>query len=83
MPYVWGWDPKSGSDENGDIGTHLGLTFALPPCEFIIWITPKEAFLEGVNTSAETARAVNGRTVRGYPKTSTGFNGRGQWAVDR
>lgn len=83
VPYVWGWDPKSGHDENGDIGTHLGFIFKLPPCEFIIWLTPKEAFLEGINTDAEVARAVNGRTVRGYPKTSTGFNGRGQWAVDR
>ena len=82
VPYVWGWDPKTGSDENGDVGTHLGFTFELPPCEFIIWLTPKEAFLEGINTSAEEARAVNGRTVRGYPKTSTGFNGRGQWTVD-
>jgi len=83
VPYVWGWDPKSGRDENGNIGTHLGFTFKLPPCEFIIWLTPKEAFLEGINTATEEARAVNGRTVRGYPKTSTGFNGRGQWAVDQ
>ena len=83
VPYVWGWDPKEGRDENGEIGTHIGFPFEVPPCEFIIWLTPKEAFLEGINTGQPETRAVNGRTVRGYPKTSTGLNGRGQWAVDR
>ncbi|HSG90277.1 MAG TPA: hypothetical protein VLA56_13775 [Pseudomonadales bacterium] len=71
VPWVWGWDPKDQGDANGDIGTHLGTTFSRGDCHFILWLTPREAFLEGIDRGVGPP----------HPKTSTGFFGRGQWRV--
>lgn len=71
VPYVWGWDPKEGENANGDIGTHVGYPIDLPPCHFIVWFTPGEAFLEGVDTADPNDRR----------KASVGFFGRGQWHI--
>lgn len=70
VPYVWGWDPKNNGNENGEIGTHIGFPFAVSDCEFIVWFTPKEAFLEGIRPGAPDR-----------PKTSAGYKGRGQWNI--
>jgi len=82
--YLWGWDPKDAGNEHGDIGTHIGFPFDMGPCSFIIWITPKAAFLEGINTETMVTKTLDGRQVTGYPKTSTALTGgRGQWLVER
>ena len=88
VPYVWGWDPKENGDENGLIGAHLGFPFENGPLKWLVWITPKTAYLEGIDTSAQVARTVNGRQIRGFPKASTEFAGAngagfGQWIVVR
>lgn len=70
VPYVWGWDPKNNGNENGEIGTHIGFPFAVSDCEFIVWFTPKEAFLEGIRPGSPDR-----------PKTSVGYKGRGQWNI--
>jgi|GEM_PF-2069109 len=82
--YLWGWDPKDAGNENGDIGTHIGFPFELKPCSYIIWISPKAAFLEGINTEKRATMTLDGKRVTGYPKTSTALTGgRGQWLVER
>ncbi|NND81861.1 MAG: hypothetical protein HKN50_05460 [Gammaproteobacteria bacterium] len=82
--YIWGWDPKESGNENGCIGTHVGFPFARGDCKFIVWITPKAIFLEGINTGQRRTETLNGNQVRGYPKTSTALaGGRGQWLVER
>ena len=82
--YLWGWDPKDIGNENGDIGMHIGFPFETGSCSFIIWITPKVAFLEGINTSKTVTRTMNGIEVTGYPKTSAALTGGcGQWLVQR
>lgn len=73
VEYVWGWDPKENGEENGNIGAHVGFPFKSGDCEFIIWITKKEAFLEAVNTS---------HPVPGRKKSSTGLGGCGQWEIN-
>jgi hypothetical protein len=84
IDYLWGWDPKDAGNENGDIGTHIGFPFELGPCSFIIWITPKAAFLEGINTGRTITKVLDGKRVTGHPKTSTALTGgRGQWLVER
>jgi hypothetical protein len=82
--YLWGWDPKDIGNEDGDIGMHIGFPFEIGSCSFIIWITPKVAFLEGINTGRTVTRTLNGNEVTGYPKTSAALTGGcGQWIVER
>jgi len=82
--YLWGWDPKDIGNENGDIGMHIGFPFEFGSCSFIIWITPKVAFLEGVNTGKTVTITLKGTEVTGYPKTSAALTGGcGQWLVGR
>lgn len=66
VAYVWGWDPKDGTNDNGKTGTHVGFTFLQDKASCIVWVTPKESFLE---------------CVSGQRRTSTGFWGVGQWSV--
>lgn len=64
---LWGWDPKLPGDFKGDLdddgqrgwrGTHVGYPFKTDDgCDCILWITPKEAYLEclsrdGIRTGA-------------------------------
>lgn len=82
VPYIWGWDPKENGNENGDIGTHVGFPFSIDHCKFIVWITPKAAFLEGINLGTMETKTINGQQVSGHPKTSTAFtDGFGQWLI--
>jgi hypothetical protein len=82
--YLWGWDPKDIGNEDGDIGMHIGFPFEIGSSSFIIWITPKVAFLEGINTSKTVTRTLNGTELAGYPKTSAALTGGcGQWLVER
>ncbi len=85
---VWGWDPKDNGNQKGEIGAHLGFTFTKGNCKYIIWITPKEAFLEGIRKDREMTKTIprpNGgsESVTGYPRTATGLTGVGRWVVDR
>ncbi len=89
VPYIWGWDPKENGNENGQVGAHLGIPFSIGACKYILWITPKTAYFEGINTSHQVTRTVNGKQVRGFPKASVelpnpqGNGGCGQWLVQR
>jgi len=84
IDYLWGWDPKDIGNENGDIGMHIGFPFEIGSCNFIIWVTPKVAFLEGINIGKTVTRTLNGTAVTGYPKTSAALTGGcGQWLVER
>ena len=88
VPYIWGWDPKENGNENGKIGAHLGFPFEIGACHFIVWITPKTAFFECINTARPVTRTINGQRVRGLPKASTELSGPngagfGQWLVVR
>ena len=88
MPYLWGWDPKENGNEKGMIGAHLGFPFGVGSCRFIVWITPKTAFFEAINTGGQVTRTVKDQQVQGFPKASTelsGSNGAGfgQWIVGR
>lgn len=67
VAYIWGWDPKDSSDDNGYTGTNVGFTFSKGSAECIVWVSPKEAFLEC---------AANGR------RTSNSFWGWGQWSIN-
>lgn len=64
---LWGWDPKLPGDFEGDIdddgqggwrGLHVGYPFRTDEgCDCILWVTPKEAYLEclsvdGIRTGA-------------------------------
>lgn len=69
VPYVWAWDPKQAGNAGGEHGTHAGFTIDAAPCHFIVWISAREAFLEGIH-------------ARGGRRTRTGLSGRGQWLVD-
>jgi len=76
---LWGWDPKLRGDFEGDIdddgqhgwrGTHVGYPFkTTDDCDCILWITPKEAYLECVS-------------VDGL-RTGAGLWHRYQWRVER
>ncbi len=88
VPYVWGWDPKENGNENGRIGAHLGFSFTAGPLHGLLWITPKTAYFEVVNTQTLVTRMVNGRAVRGFAKASTELagphgGGLGQWMIVR
>ena len=88
VPYIWGWDPKDIGDEKGKIGAHLGFPFEVGACRFIVWITPKTAFFECINTAGKVTRTINGQQVTGFPKASTELSGPngagfGQWLVVR
>ncbi len=88
VPYLWGWDPKENGNENGMIGAHLGFRFDVGSCRFIVWITPKTAFFEAINTAGQVTRTVNDQQVHGFPKASTALSGPngagfGQWLVAR
>ena len=74
VAYVWGWDPKDNTDNNGETGAHVGFTFEKSGAQCIIWATPEEAFLECV-------KPVN--SCGGSRRTSTGFFGMGQWTIGR
>ncbi len=88
VPYVWGWDPKENGDENGLIGAHLGFPFALASTQWLVWITPKTAFLEGVVVSERITQPINSQQVHGFAKASTALAGPegagfGQWLIVR
>ena len=74
-------------NENGMIGAHLGFPFGVGSCRFIVWITPKTAFFEAINTRGQVTRTVKGQQVQGS-KASTELSGPngtgfGQWVVVR
>lgn len=74
---LWGWDPKLPGDFKGAIdddgqhgwkGLHVGYPFATgDACDCILWITPKEAYLE----------CISGDGIR----TGAGLGHRYQWTV--
>jgi len=70
VQYLWGWDPKEQGNENGRIGTHVGLPFTKQNTSVIVWFTPQEVFLECIVTSDAMRK-----------RTSTGLKGFGQWTV--
>lgn len=86
--YVWGWDPKSKGDKKGRAGAHLGFPTTFLGCDFILWITKEEAFLEAVNRSVQGGKPVSrdlevdGVTRSGAPKFSAYIGtGYGQWVI--
>jgi len=70
VDYVWGWDGKDNSNQNGERGTHVGWAFSKSSAQCIIWATPEEAFLECVKPRCA-----------GKQRVSTGFFGMGQWNI--
>ncbi len=87
-PYVWGWDPKDDGDKGGRAGAHLGFPLTFQGCDFILWITKEEAFLEAVNRSGFVSGkktqtlTVDGITRTGFPKFSAYVGtGYGQWVI--
>ncbi len=85
--YVWGWDPKEAGQANGEHGSHVGFPFNVGRCYYILWVTPRTAFLEGINRGRQVTLTVEGTRRSGYPKTSaelpnaSGAAGFGQWVV--
>lgn len=86
--FVWGWDPKNQGDLKGRAGAHLGFPATFQGCDFILWLTKREAFLEAVNHSDRGGGAttrkldVDGITREGAPKFSAYIGtGYGQWVL--
>ena len=70
-----------------DVGD-LGFPFALGSTQWLVWITPKTAFLEGVAVSERITQTIHGQQVRGFAKASTAVagpegGGFGQWLIVR
>lgn len=49
FPYLLGWDPKNQGNQNGEIGTHIGFSFTRNNMNYIIWLTPQEAYFEVIS----------------------------------
>jgi len=71
--YVWGWDPKDNTDNDGLQGAVVGWTFKKTSAnaECIVWVSKDEAFLECVKPYCG-----------GKLRVSAGFFGLGQWAIN-
>ena len=61
--FVWGWDPKENGNEQGLIATHIGFPFSDGTVRYIIWLTYKSAFLEGINTGLTVTRQLYSQEV--------------------
>ncbi len=87
--YVWGWDPKNSGQQNGLYGSHVGFPFRVGKVHYILWVTPKIAFLEGINVGASKTITVQNVNRTGFPKTSTALTDAsnhgsfGLWVVTR
>lgn len=79
--HVWGWDPKTvdlaeyPDQDEGDFGTSIGFPFTTDEARWIVWLTPNEAFLEGLKPQGEDSK------TRRSSATLWGW-GYGQWKVE-
>jgi hypothetical protein len=82
VPYIWGWDPKEFDEARvtrpGHWGVHLGYPFRSDgrhDIRFILWLTPREVFLEAVNLTwrdtlkVDPAAAAQAGKVEGFSRT--------------